>query len=415
MNPDLNVVVVPVVDLVPDPENARKHSPRNVDAIAGSLRLFGQRRPLVVHGQVVIAGNGTLEAAKSLGWSHVAITRTPAGWSVEQARAYALADNRTAELAEWDDRILADQLVELDAVGWDVSSLGFEALNPPTGDLEGLDDFDASPPSDPVTQRGDLWLLGEHRIICGDAANSTDYGTLLGTTLADCVWTDPPYGVAIVGGNHSLSPAERLKRGGKTIENDRMDVQALTAFLRNTLGQAFTATREGGAWYVAAPHGPMGLAFSVVLSDLNVWKHSLVWNKDSLVMGRADYHYKHEPIYYGWKPGASHLWMGDRKQTTVLDFKRPTRNAEHPTMKPVELIDYCLRNSTRKGDAVLDPFSGSGSTIMACVTNDRIGYGIELDPAYVDVICRRYQQGTGTLPIHAETGKPHDFLADRDG
>lgn len=144
MNPDLNVVVVPVVDLLPDPENARKHSAKNLDAIAGSLRLFGQRRPLVVHGQVVIAGNGTLEAAKSLGWTHVAITRTPADWSVEQARAYALADNRTAELAAWDDRILADQLVELDAVGWDVSQIGFQPLNPPT-DPEFLPSDDQQP------------------------------------------------------------------------------------------------------------------------------------------------------------------------------------------------------------------------------------------------------------------------------
>ena len=160
----------------------------------------------------------------------------------------------------------------------------------------------------------------------------------------------------------------------------------------------------GEAWYVSAPHGPLGIAFSTVLTELEVWKHSLVWVKDQLVMGRADYHYKHEPLYYGWKPGAAHTWLGDRKQTTVLEFPRPKRNTEHPTMKPIELIAYCLNNSAPKGSLVFDPFAGSGSTLVAAARVGRIGYGIELDPTYVDVIVKRLENETGlTAELLSET------------
>jgi site-specific DNA-methyltransferase (adenine-specific) len=198
--------------------------------------------------------------------------------------------------------------------------------------------------------------------------------------------------VAIVGGSHALSPEERKRRGGKTIENDALDLDGLRDFLRETLGAAFTCTAPGAAWYVCAPHGPIGLAFSDVMTDLGVWKHSLVWVKDSLVMGRADYHYRHEPIYYGWTPGGSHNWYADRKQTTVIEVPRPKRNEEHPTMKPLELIAQMLRNSTKRDDLVLDPFGGSGSTLLAADALGRRAAIVELDPRYCDVIRKRYER-----------------------
>ena len=375
--------------LEPDSRNARSHGAANIAAIRESLERFGQRKPLVVWGSTVIAGNGTLEAALALGWEHVYVARVPEGWSEAQARAFALADNKTAELAEWDDAVLEALLGELGADGWDVGALGFDVPDSgPALDPEVLDEFDPSPPPTPTAKTGDVWLLGRHRVVCGDSKDPEVVAAATGGRAVDCVWTDPPYGVAYVG-----KTADAL-----TIDNDMLDTPALTAFLAESLGAAFAACRTGAAWYVAAPHGPAGLAFSTVLADLDVWRHSLVWVKDTLVMGRADYHYKHEPLYYGWVPGGAHPWHSDRKQTTVLEFKRPTRSKDHPTMKPVALIAYCLENSTQRSDLVLDSFGGSGSTLLAAESLGRDAAIIEVDPRYVDVICRRWAEATGLEP-----------------
>ena len=396
-------MLVPLDSLTLDPNNARKHSKRNIAAIAGSLEKFGQRKPIVVHGSKVIAGNGTVEAARSLGWIEIDVARVPDDWSEDEAKAYALADNRSAELAEWDEPVLAGQLLELDASGWDLSALGFDALNA-EDEPDLTDDEIPEPPKEPVTKLGDVWQVGPHRVMCADSTDSKAYDQLLNNKKISCVWTDPPYGVAIVGGDYGLSPEARKAAGGLTIENDTLSIPALTELLRASLSATLARCEMGGAWYVAAPHGPVGIAFSTVLTELEVWKHSLVWVKDQLVMGRADYHYKHEPIYYGWTPGAAHTWLGDRKQTTVLQFPRPKRSTEHPTMKPIELIAYCLNNSAPKGSLVFDPFAGSGSTLVAAARVGRIGYGIELDPTYVDVIVKRLENETGlTAELLSET------------
>jgi DNA modification methylase len=224
------------------------------------------------------------------------------------------------------------------------------------------------------------------------------------------VWTDPPYGVAIASriGTSGVSSSQARADGREQLVNDDLDQAALEAFLRATLTHAYAATRVGGAWYVAAPHGPIGLAFCVVLTELGVWRHSLVWVKDSLVLGRSDYHYRHEPIYYGWKPGAAHRWFSDRKHDTVLQYARPRRSAEHPTMKPVDLIADAVQAVTTAGDLVLDLFAGSGSTLIACHQTGRVARLVELDPRYADVICRRWQAHTGEQPTR--DGRPVDFL-----
>lgn len=414
----LSTLAVPISSLSPMPGNPRIG---DVDAVAASLDRFGQRKPIVVRAsdRTIVAGNHTWKAAQQLGWSEIAALLVDDDEAT--AQAFALADNRTAELGSYDEQLLlelirsvadADPAMLLDT-GWSDEAITelVKRIEPFLPDVPPSDDA-PEPPEQPFTKSGDVWILGGHRVVCGDSTDVTVYDALLGEAKIDSVWTDPPYGVAIVGGNHSLSPAERLKQGGKTILNDTMNIAELTDFLRSALGAAFTTCRPGSAWYVAAPHGPIGLAFSEVLTELGVWKHSLVWVKDSLVMGRADYHYKHEPLYYGWTPGASHDWFGDRKQTTVIEIPRPKRNAEHPTMKPIELVAYCLNNSAPKGGLVLDPFGGSGSTLMACEYTGRKGRLIELDPKYVDVICRRWQEHTGSLPILESNSMTHDFTKD---
>ena len=373
-----------ITDLSLDPKNARKHSARNLDAIAASLLKFGQRKPLVVHRGVVLAGNGTLEAARSLGWTEIDVAEVPDDWDNDTAKAYALADNRTAELAEWDESELAKQLLELVDHEWDIAELGFEM--PQVIEVEPIDEDDVpEAPAEPKTKLGDVWQLGKHRLVCGDSTDVTVLDKLLGQEKADLVWTDPPYGVSYVG----------KTKDALTIENDTLNIAELEEFLRSAFNAIFTATKPGACWYVAAPSGNLFQAFSIPLSELEVWRHTLVWVKDTLVMGRADYHYRHESIFYGWTPGAAHQTPPDRKQDTIWEIKRPKANKEHPTMKPVELIERAIQNSSLAGQTVLDAFGGSGSTLIACEQTKRVARLIELDPKYCDVIIKRWENLTG--------------------
>jgi DNA modification methylase len=374
-----------LTDLVSDPNNARKHDEKNLEAIKGSLSQFGQRKPIVVQGQVVIAGNGTLEAARQLGWEEISIVQVPEDWTPEQAKAFALADNRSAELAKWDMQILNAQLMELDAVEFNIEAIGFEL--PQVLELENSDDVNEIPeaPEEPITKIGDVWKLGEHRVLCGDATSIDSYQKLLGDEKVDLVWTDPPYGVAYVG----------KTKDALTIENDTLDAGQLESFLRDAFTNIFAFTKPGACWYVASPSGNLFQSFSIPLSELEVWKHTLVWVKDVLVMGRADYHYRHESIFYGWTPGAAHQTPPDRKQDTIWEFPKPRANREHPTMKPVELIIRAINNSSRAKDLLLDPFGGSGSTLIAAEQTQRVARLMELDPKYVDVIVKRWETLTG--------------------
>lgn len=213
------------------------------------------------------------------------------------------------------------------------------------------------------------------------------------------IWTDPPYGVAYTG----------KTKDALTIENDDLDEGALEALLHDAMTNACANSEPGAAWYVAAPGGPLWHVFATVLKRLGVWRHTIIWVKDRFVLGRADYHYRHEPIFYGWTEGGAHYFVDDRTQDTVWEVQRPGRSEEHPTMKPVELVERAIRNSSRPGDPVLDMFCGSGTTIIAAHNTGRVGHGIELSPAYCDVICKRFEQHTGIVPVR--DGAPVSFIA----
>ena len=379
----MRIETVKLTDLHLDPGNARKHSERNLAAIKESLNRFGQRKPIVVQGQKVLAGNGTLEAAKQLDWQEIQVVYAPADWDEETAKAFALADNRTAELAEWDESELAKQLLQLEEADWDIQALGFET--PTLRDLDEEKDEVPEPPVEPTSKLGQVWRLGRHKLLCGDSTELNNYKLLLGNEKIDLVWTDPPYGVAYVG----------KTKDALTIQNDKLTISELESFLRTVFTNMAAQTKPGACWYVAAPSGVQFQAFSVPLYELEIWRHTLIWVKDSLVMGRADYHYRHEAIFYGWTPGAAHQEPPDRKQDTVWEIPRPKANKEHPTMKPLPLIIRAIENSSQPKQNILDPFGGSGSTLIAAEQTGRTCYMMELDPKYCDVIIQRWENLTG--------------------
>lgn len=383
----LQIHVLPISELTPDPNNARVHKRKSLDALCESLSTFGQRKPiLITKDKVVIAGNGTLAAAQILEWQTINCTYVPSEWSQQQITAYALADNATAELSSWDEDLLQVQLEGLKDLEANLGVLGLPKVKTNLDDIKEAEDFDENKVK---VDAGQLWMLGNNKLLCGDANDVNSYKRLLGEDRADCVWTDPPYGVAYVG-----KTAEAL-----TIENDNLSIPEMAAFLTSIFNLVVDVTKPGAAWYVAAPHGRVGLAFSQALDSLDVWRHSLVWVKNTLVMGRADYHYKHEVIYYGWTPGGPHKWTGDRKQDTLFHFDKPARSEEHPTMKPVALIAAMIANSTAPDDVILDPFIGSGSTLLAAEQLGRRCYGIDIEPKYCAATITRWQNLTGEKAV----------------
>ena len=377
---ELRIETVNINSLTPDPANARKHDGKNLKAIASSLEKFGQRKPIVVTpDSIVVAGNGTLEAAKSLGWSEIAIARTPIGWTWDQIKAFALADNRTAELAEWDDKVLADQLLELDANGWELEELGFENLEPPLGDLEDEEPLNF----DDVATRsklGDLWQIGEHRIFCGDSLNENSYQKLLAGKKAQMLHTDPPYGVDYEG-----------------VNNDHLKGEKFREFLATALTLAFNNLQDGSNAYMwhSDIHAYEAIGAYRDAGFTQAKPPTIQWVKDSLVLSQGDYHSRNEPCLYGWKQGSGRIRVEDRTQDTIWEYPKPKKADGHPTMKPIDLCARAINNSSKKGFIVLDPFAGSGSTLVACAKTQRVGYGIELDPKYVDVILDRLEKQTG--------------------
>lgn len=413
---ELKIETVAIASLTPDPANARKHDGRNLEAIQNSLTKFGQRKPIcVTPDSIVVAGNGTLEAAKNLGWTEIVIARTPVGWTWEQIRAFALADNRTAELAEWDDKVLADQLLELDANGWDLKEIGFETLEPPT--LVEILEEDTVPslPTNATAKMGEVWQLGRHRLMCGDSTNPNHVAKLMDSQLADLVVTDPPYNVAIENSQ------------GMKIQNDDMSNQEFKNFLTMGFKNLESSLKPGGAfyvWYASREH----INFESALIDAGFKvRQQLIWNKNTFILGRQDYHWKHEPCLYGWKDGAAHYFMDDRTQSTILENKKlnvntmskeemqelikelmsdkisttilnedkPSVNDLHPTMKPIKLIGRLIKNSSKQNEIVLDLFGGSGSTLIASEQIGRNCFMMEYDPKYVDVIIKRWENLTG--------------------
>jgi len=392
---------VPTASLVPYVRNARTHSPAQVDKIAASIREFGFLNPIITDGQSgIVAGHGRVMAAQKLGLDTLP-TIDAAHLTEAQRRAYVLADNRTALDAGWDNDLLKIELQDLDAAGFDLTLTGFDlgeiaALT--LDETEGLTDEDAVPdaPAVPVTVLGDVWLLGRHRLMCGDSTSIDHMEVLTQGQLVDMWLTDPPYNVAYEGGTK-----EKL-----TIQNDSMSDDGFRQFLRDANSAADAVMKPGAVFYIWHADSE-GYNFRGACHDVG-WqvRQCLIWKKQTMVMGRQDYHWKHEPCLYGWKGGAGHLWATDRKQTTILEFDRPSRNAEHPTMKPVALFEYQMLNNTKGGDQVLDSFAGSGTTAIACETHGRFARMMELDPKYCDLIITRWQNFTGQTATLEATGQP---------
>jgi site-specific DNA-methyltransferase (adenine-specific) len=410
---ELANLAVAMTDIQPHPNNVRQG---DVGAITESLKLHGQYRPIVVQRSTgyILAGNHTYKAAKALKWKQIAATYVDC--DDDQATRILLMDNRANDLAAYDDGALAEMLKQLMETEQQLAGTGFDPddLQQILDDLGAtelptvLGDPDDVPDTAPAkTVPGDVWLLGPHRLMCGDSTSPTDLDRLMAGKKADMVWTDPPYGVDYVG----------KTKDALTIKND--GAEDAEQLLDGAFASILHGTKAGGAVYVAAPSGPAGTPFAVKLLALGMFRQRLVWVKNTMVLGHSDYHYRHEDIYFGYTPQGKGRrgrggegWFGDHSQTTVLEFDKPSRNAEHPTMKPVELIEYCLANSSMTNHVVLDLFGGSGSTLIAAHQTNRIAYLMELDPHYCDVICARYQKLTGTKPVAESTGNEHNFLTD---
>ena len=414
-------------ELKPYDRNARTHSPAQVEIIARSMREFGFTNPILLDETgCIIAGHGRLQAAIAIGLDSVPTITLP-GLTEAQRRALVLADNRIALDAGWDIDLLRTELADLKLEGFDLSLTGFslEELDGLLGPVADDRDPDDAPPlpDEPVSKPGDVYILGPHRLVVGD---STDVGVLqvlMDGAFADICWTDPPYNVA-------------YKGTAGSIKNDDMGDKEFFEFLLGAFTAAWSWMKPGAAMYVAHADNT-GLEFRGAFKAAGFkFSSMVVWRKDSLVLGRSDYQSQHEPILYGWKPGSAHRWYGGRKQTTVMDLgdgspferladgryqitvgdrvmilggaetveevvpsvircEKPKKSALHPTMKPVDLIERMLRHNARPGDIVLDPFGGSGSTLIAA---DRLGMCarlVELDPRYADVVVSRWEAWSG--------------------
>jgi site-specific DNA-methyltransferase (adenine-specific) len=384
-----------VDELIPYVRNSRTHSDEQVAQIAASIKEFGWTNPILVDGEgVIIAGHGRLLAGRKLGFTEVP-TIELRDLTDAQKKAYVIADNRLALNAGWDNEMLTLELGELAAEGYNLDLLGFDTkeldalLEPQV--LDGLVDEDEVPEAgpEPITKPGDVWVLGRHRVMCGDSTSMEHLAQLCQGQLVDMWLTDPPYNVAYEG-----STKEKL-----TIQNDSMGDDQFRQFLRDAYTAADTVMKPGAVFYIWHADSE-GYNFRGAAKDAG-WKvrQCLIWKKSTLVMGRQDYHWKHESCLYGWKDGAGHLWATDRKQTTILEFDKPSRNGEHPTMKPVALFEYQMLNNTKGGDLVLDSFGGSGTTLIAAEKNGRVARLMELDPKYCDVIVKRWEEFTGKKAV----------------
>jgi len=385
-----------------DPANARKHNERNIETIVASLRRFGQQKPIVVdRNNIVRAGNGTLEAAKQLGWDEIDVVRTDLNGS--EAVAYAIADNRTAELAEWDDEILSAQLnglfvddeALLEAAGYtqdDLESM-LEELAP---EPEITEDEIPEPPVDPITKPGDLWLLGEHRLLCGDSTKAEDVERLMAGAKAGMMVTDPPYGVEYDADwrNQAKRPdgtAYGASALGKVSNDDRADWRESWALFHGDIAYVWHADCR-------SPE----VAESLTVCDF-VIRNLIVWAKNSMVIGRGDYHHQHEPCWYVVRKGCPGRRTDDRTQTTLWQIDKPQKSETgHSTQKPVECMARPMRN--HEAELIYDPFLGSGTTLIAAEQLGRKCYGMEISPQYCDVIVKRWETLTGEKAVNHGKG-----------
>jgi DNA modification methylase len=431
-------------ELIPNPANWRTHPKSQMDSIRGVLAEVGfagaelayetDRGLMLIdgHARAEIAGDAEIpvlildvneaEAKKILA------TFDPIG---AMADADAVKLDSLLREVETGNQALADMLTALAE-----ESGILDGLNEAIGEV--VEDEVPEPPADPITKPGDLWILGRHRVLCGDSTKAEDVDRLMAGARADMVLTDPPYGVSYVG-----KTKDALK-----VENDHLTESQLFAFLQSAFANAFAICKPGSSWYVASPPGPLFNVFGSVLCSLGIWRQTLTWVKSNFVLGRSDYKYQHEPFFYGWKPGAAHRWFGgycettaiedikprdvsklkkdelvsyvkeliakaNSVETTVIREPKPASSIEHPTTKPVKLIARFIKNSSTKDDVVYDPFLGSGTTLIAAEQLGRTCYGMEISSQYVDVICNRWAKLTGTSPVLEETGETIEQVSKR--
>jgi DNA modification methylase len=397
--------LAPVEEVRPHPDNAKLG---DTDAIGSSIDRSGFYGALVVQRSTgyILVGNHRWKAAQAKGLAELPVIFVDC--DADEARRIMVADNRTSDLGTYDSEKLVALLTgfdgDLDGTGYDSDDLA-RLLNGKAG-RPALTDPDAMPEQPaPQTVPGEVWLLGPHRVLCGDATVPSDVDRVMAGGLAECVWTDPPYGVEYVG-----KTDEAL-----TIENDG------AIGLPDLLASAFVAIdaclEPGARIYVAHPAGALQLTFLSAIQDRWRLHETLIWVKNTIVLGHSDYHFRHEPITLAYKAGPGRWgrggsgWYGDHSAASTLFYDKPPASRDHPTMKPVGLIVECIANSCQPGGVVLDPFGGSGSTLLACEQTGRAARLMELDPRYVDVICRRWQEHTGEKPIAEASGQPHDFTA----
>jgi DNA modification methylase len=402
--------MVPVDALVPYARNARTHSDAQVAQIAASITEFGWTNPILTDGDTgVIAGHGRLMAARKLSLKEVPVIEL-AHLTPEQKKAYILADNRLAENAGWDDELLKLELAELKAADFDLDLMGFtdkeleELLN---GDESGggLTEDDAIPeaPVDPVSRPGDLWILGNHRLLCGDSTVLSDVERLMGGQLADMAFTDPPYNV-----DYGNSAKDKMRGKDRRIMNDDLG-EGFFQFLYDACLNLLLVTK--GACYVCMSSSELHTLQKAWIKAGGKWSTFIIWAKNTFTLGRADYQRQYEPILYGWKQGTDHFWCGDRDQSDIWNYNKPRVNDLHPTMKPVELVERAIKNSSKSRDIVLDLFGGSGTTLIASEKTGRQGRLIELDPKFVDVIIKRWEDYTGQQAVREDDGAKFADLA----
>ena len=380
--------LIPLGKLVPYVNNARTHSPEQLTKLRSSLREFGFINPVIIDRDFnVIAGHGRIAAAKEEGMEEVPCVF--ADFLTEaQKKAYILADNRMALDAGWDEELLRIEIESLQGADFDVSLTGFgedEIADLFAGDGEKDDDFNLSAALEKAAfvERGDIWTVGRHRLMCGDATSTEDVAALMDGKKANLIVTDPPYNVAFKSGS------------GLSIQNDSMENGEFYTFLYNSFQNMAEHLEKGGAAYVFHADTE-GLNFRKAFVDAGFHLAGVcIWVKNSLVLGRSDYQWQHEPVLYGFLKNGKHPWYSDRKQTTIWNYDKPKRNKNHPTSKPLDLLGYPICNSSQENAIVLDTFGGSGSTMMACEQTNRICCMMELDEKYASVILRRYVEDTG--------------------
>lgn len=391
MSNELNYYLADVEELIPYARNARTHSSAQITQIAASIKEFGFLAPIVIaEDNTILCGHGRFYAAQKLGLKKIPCVKE-SHLTEAQKRAYIIADNKLSINAGWDDELLAVELSDLQGEGVDLSITGFDEKeladlfdDKSKSDVED-DGYDLSAALEKAAfvQRGDIWTVGRHRLMCGDATSADDVAALMGGKRANLLLTDPPYGVSF------------KSSSGLTIQNDSIKDEDFYCFLKSAFSAAVDCLEKGAAAYIFHADTE-GLNFRRAFVDAGFHLAGCcIWVKDSLVLGRSDYQWQHEPVLYGFLQNGKHSWYSDRKQTTIWNFAKPKKNANHPTSKPLDLLSYPIQNSSQENAIVLDTFGGSDSTLMACELTNRICYTMELDEKYASVILRRYVDDTG--------------------